>query len=42
MYEEIYYSNDIGELSEGGTGEGLREIPGPMELYHKIDNNKNK
>lgn len=32
-----YYCNNIGEL-EGreGTWEGVRKIPGPMELYNKV------
>lgn len=39
LYDELYYSNDIRELNEGGEGieKGIREIPESMELYHKIE-----
>lgn len=37
VYEEQYYSNNIRKLSAGeGTWVGTREIPRPIELYHKI------
>ena len=38
VYEEICYSNDLGELDEGGEslGRGLREISRPTEMYHKM------
>ena len=38
VYEKLYYSNKIGALSRGGLGigEGIRETPETMELYHKM------
>lgn len=34
--EEQYYCNKIGKISGGGIGKGEGEIPGPLELFHKI------
>lgn len=36
IYKELYYSNNIGELRGKGFGEKETEIPGPMELLHKM------
>lgn len=36
---DLYYSNNKGKLSWGqrrGLGEERSEIPGPMDLYHKV------
>lgn len=33
VYEEIYYSNNIGQLF---SVDGVREILGPTEQYHKM------